>query len=46
MVIKDSELGSRGSRSSLGSIDHESVLGPVLIGLSESRIVRAAAART
>lgn len=33
--------------SSLGSIDHESVFAPVLIGLAdESRIVRAAAART
>jgi HEAT repeat protein len=48
MVIEDSEPSVRAAAvASLGSIDHESVLGPVLIGLSdESRIVRAAAART
>jgi HEAT repeat protein len=48
MVIEDSEPSVRAAAvASLGSIDHESVLGPVLIALSdESRIVRAAAART
>lgn len=48
MVIEDSEPSVRAAAvSSLGAIDHESVLAPVLIALSdESRIVRAAAART
>jgi HEAT repeat protein len=48
MVIDDAEPSVRAAAvSSLGSIDHESVFGPVLIGLGdESRIVRAAAART
>jgi HEAT repeat protein len=48
MVIEDDEPSVRAAAvSSLGSIDHESVFGPVLIGLGdESRIVRAAAART
>jgi HEAT repeat protein len=48
MVMEDSEPSVRAAAvASLGSIDHESVFAPVLIGLSdESRIVRAAAART
>jgi HEAT repeat protein len=48
MVINDLDPAVRAAAvSSLGSIDHESVLAPVLIGLAdESRIVRAAAART
>jgi HEAT repeat protein len=48
MVIDDAEPSVRAAAvSSLGSIDHETVFGPVLIGLGdESRIVRAAAART
>ena len=48
MVIDDSEPSVRAAAvASLGSIDHESVFGPVLIALGdESRIVRAAAART
>jgi HEAT repeat protein len=48
MVLEDSEPSVRAAAvASLGSIDHESVFAPVLIGLSdESRIVRAAAART
>ncbi len=48
MVIEDSEPSVRAAAvASLGSIDHESVFAPVLIGLGdESRIVRAAAART
>jgi HEAT repeat protein len=48
MVIDDGEPSVRGAAvASLGSIDHESVFAPVLIGLGdESRIVRAAAART
>jgi HEAT repeat protein len=48
MVVEDSDPAVRSAAvSSLGSIDHESVLAPVLIALSdESRIVRAAAART
>jgi HEAT repeat protein len=48
LVMNDPDPAVRSAAvSSLGSIDHESVFGPVLIGLAdESRIVRAAAART
>jgi HEAT repeat protein len=48
LVINDPDPSVRSAAvSSLGSIDHESVFAPVLIGLAdESRIVRAAAART
>ncbi len=48
LVINDSDSAVRSAAvSSLGSIDHESVLPAVLIALAdESRIVRAAAART
>jgi HEAT repeat protein len=48
MVINDLDPAVRAAAvASLGAIDHESVLAPVLIGLAdESRIVRAAAART
>ena len=48
LVINDPDPAVRSAAvSSLGSIDHESVFGPVLIALAdESRIVRAAAART
>jgi HEAT repeat protein len=48
IVINDLDPAVRAAAvSSLGAIDHESVLAPVLIGLAdESRIVRAAAART
>jgi len=48
MVVEDQEPSVRAAAvASLGSIDHESVLTPVLLGLAdESRIVQAAAART
>ena len=48
LVLNDPDSAVRSAAvSSLGSIDHESVLAPVIIGLAdESRIVRAAAART
>jgi len=48
LVMSDPDPAVRSAAvGSLGSIDHESVFAPVLIGLAdESRIVRAAAART
>jgi HEAT repeat protein len=48
MVVNDPESSVRAAAvASLGSIDHESVLAPVLIALAdEARIVQAAAART
>lgn len=48
LVMNDPDPSVRSAAvSGLGSIDHESVFGPVLIALGdESRIVRAAAART
>jgi HEAT repeat protein len=48
LVIHDPESSVRAAAvASLGSIDHESVFAPVLLGLAdESRFVRAAAART
>jgi HEAT repeat protein len=48
LVLEDPEPAVRAAALiSLGSIDHESVFAPILIGLGdESRIVRAAAART
>ena len=48
LVLSDPNSTVRSAAvSSLGSIDHESVLAPVIIALAdESRIVRAAAART
>jgi HEAT repeat protein len=48
LVLEDPEPAVRSAALvSLGSIDHESVFAPVLIGLAdESRTVRAAAART
>jgi len=48
VVLNDTDPSVRSAAvSAMGSIDHESVLGPVLIALAdESRIVRAAAART
>jgi HEAT repeat protein len=48
MVVSDAQPGVRAAAvASLGSIDHESVLAPVLIALAdEARLVQAAAART
>lgn len=48
IVLNDAESSVRAAAvASLGSIGHESVFAPVLVGLAdESRIVRAAAART
>jgi HEAT repeat protein len=48
MVVNDPEPSVRAAAvSSLGSIDHESVMAPVLLALAdEARIVQAAAART
>lgn len=48
MVVNDPEPSVRAAAvASLGSIDHESVIAPVLLALAdETRIVKAAAART